>query len=67
MACRSDEKAKAAMEEIKATGIKGQISTVHLDVTDEKSVEAAAAQVEKEFGRLDVLVNNAATGNMNPK
>ena len=32
---------------------------VQLDVTDEDSVESAAAFVEKDAGRLDVLVNNA--------
>src|SRR4051812_18970689 len=32
---------------------------VVLDVTADASVEAAAAQVEAWFGRLDVLVNNA--------
>jgi NAD(P)-dependent dehydrogenase (short-subunit alcohol dehydrogenase family) len=32
---------------------------VQLDVTDEKSVRSAAEWVEAEFGRLDVLVNNA--------
>ncbi|WP_239126372.1 SDR family NAD(P)-dependent oxidoreductase [Asanoa siamensis] len=32
---------------------------VRLDVTDAATVEAAAALVEAEFGRLDVLVNNA--------
>jgi len=31
-----------------------------LDVADEASVEAMAARVEREYGRLDVLVNNAA-------
>lgn len=30
-----------------------------LDVTDEKSVTALASAIEKKFGRLDVLVNNA--------
>lgn len=30
-----------------------------LDVTDEASVRAAARAVEDEFGRLDVLINNA--------
>ena len=30
-----------------------------LDVTNGKSVEKAAAEIEKEFGKLDVLVNNA--------
>ena len=32
---------------------------VLLDVTDQASVEVAAAQVGKEFGKLDVLINNA--------
>jgi NAD(P)-dependent dehydrogenase (short-subunit alcohol dehydrogenase family) len=32
---------------------------VHLDVSDPKSVADAAATIEKEFGRCDVLVNNA--------
>lgn len=33
---------------------------VNLDVTSEPSVEAAAAEVRRTFGRVDVLVNNAA-------
>ncbi|MFI8525588.1 SDR family NAD(P)-dependent oxidoreductase [Promicromonospora sukumoe] len=33
-----------------------------VDVTDAASVEAAVAAVENEFGRLDVLVNNAGIG-----
>ena len=32
---------------------------VRLDVTDEKSVDAAANLVEAEFGRCDILVHNA--------
>jgi len=32
---------------------------VHLDVTSEESWHAAIEQTEREFGRLDVLVNNA--------
>jgi len=35
------------------------VSAVQLDVTDEASVVAAVASVEKDLGRLDVLVNNA--------
>jgi NAD(P)-dependent dehydrogenase (short-subunit alcohol dehydrogenase family) len=35
------------------------VKFVQLDVTDTKSVEAAAATIEKNEGRLDVLVNNA--------
>jgi NAD(P)-dependent dehydrogenase (short-subunit alcohol dehydrogenase family) len=32
---------------------------VQLDVTDRKSIAAAAARIEKDFGHLDILVNNA--------
>lgn len=32
---------------------------IELDVTEERSIEKAAAEVEKEFGKLDILVNNA--------
>jgi len=35
-------------------------AAVQLDVTDQESVDAAARLVEDRFGRLDVLVNNAA-------
>jgi len=33
---------------------------LHLDVTDQTSITAAAARVRNEFGRLDVLIQNAA-------
>jgi NAD(P)-dependent dehydrogenase (short-subunit alcohol dehydrogenase family) len=36
---------------------------LQLDVTDRGSIAAAAARVDKEFGRLDVLVQNAAISN----
>ncbi len=34
-------------------------TAVQLDVTDDESVRAAVSFVERDFGRLDVLVNNA--------
>jgi NAD(P)-dependent dehydrogenase (short-subunit alcohol dehydrogenase family) len=36
---------------------------VQLDVTDRESISAAAVRIRIEFGRLDVLVNNAAISN----
>ena len=38
---------------------------VQLDVTDQASISAAAARVGEEFGRLDVLIQNAAISNTN--
>jgi NAD(P)-dependent dehydrogenase (short-subunit alcohol dehydrogenase family) len=36
---------------------------IQLDVTDESSIAAAAERIRSEFGRLDVLINNAAISN----
>src|SRR6202521_4215506 len=38
---------------------------LQLDVTDQASVTAAAVRARNEFGRLDVLVQNAAISNTN--
>ncbi|MBP1737200.1 MAG: short-chain dehydrogenase [Oscillospiraceae bacterium] len=35
-------------------------SSLVMDIADEKSVQEAAAAVEKQFGKLDVLINDAA-------
>ena len=32
---------------------------IQLEVTDAKSIAAAAAAIDKQYGRLDVLINNA--------
>jgi NAD(P)-dependent dehydrogenase (short-subunit alcohol dehydrogenase family) len=52
------------LEKLKETQtlIKGKSIAVATDVADPKSVEALFAQTKKEFGRLDVLFNNAGTG-----
>jgi NAD(P)-dependent dehydrogenase (short-subunit alcohol dehydrogenase family) len=45
--------------EVGASG--GRVSTLHADVADESAAERAVARARDEFGRLDVLVSNAAT------
>jgi 3-oxoacyl-[acyl-carrier protein] reductase len=50
--------AKVAAEEITADG--GRALAVPVDVSDETLVEEMAAATVREFGRIDVLVNNAA-------
>jgi NAD(P)-dependent dehydrogenase (short-subunit alcohol dehydrogenase family) len=58
LGARDAERGRAAAEKLRAEGLDAR--TLALDVTDAASVAAAAAQVEKEAGRLDALVNNAA-------
>jgi 3-oxoacyl-[acyl-carrier protein] reductase len=40
----------------------GRAEVIECNVTDLRSVEAAAAHVDKTLGRLDILVNNAGVG-----
>jgi NAD(P)-dependent dehydrogenase (short-subunit alcohol dehydrogenase family) len=54
---RDDARRDAAVEKLRAAG--ADAFGVPLDVTDDASVAAAAALIEKRNGRLDVLVNNA--------
>ena len=42
-----------------AKGIGASAHAVQLDVTDQASIAAAATRIRSEFGRLDVLMNNA--------
>ncbi|MEU4550721.1 SDR family oxidoreductase [Micromonospora violae] len=54
---RDAERGRAAQEKLRAGGADARF--VPLDVTDAESVTAAAKWVESEYGRLDVLINNA--------
>ena len=51
---RDEEKGRAAAEVME-----GDVRVRQLDVTDEKGIQNLARDIEEEFGRLDVLVNNA--------
>lgn len=55
---RRGEPLKEAAEAIRAKGARA--ATAQADVRDFASVEATIAAAEKEFGRVDTLVNNAA-------
>ncbi|MFD8024073.1 SDR family oxidoreductase [Streptomyces lavendulae] len=59
LCARRPEDAEQAVAEL-APSVSGTLLPYRLDVTDTESVSALARSVEKEFGRLDVLVNNAA-------
>jgi NAD(P)-dependent dehydrogenase (short-subunit alcohol dehydrogenase family) len=54
---RDDARRQAAVDTLRAAGV--DAFGVPLDVTEDASVANAAALVEEQAGRLDVLVNNA--------
>lgn len=51
---------ESTADAISKTG--GQAKSMPCDVTDLRSIEAAAAQVDQTLGRIDILVNNAGVG-----
>jgi len=55
---RNFERGEAAAKQIGPEAI-----AIQIDVTDQASITTAAALIKKEFGRLDLLVNNAAISN----
>ena len=57
VAARRKEKLEALCEEIRAAG--GQAYAFSVDVSDEDSIIACAKEVHDQFGRIDILLNNA--------
>jgi len=57
LGARDPGRGSKAAEELKQQGMDAH--AVQIDVTDQESINAAARHIEDEFGRLDVLVNNA--------
>jgi len=57
---RNLERDEAAAKEIGSGA-----TAIQIDVTDRASIDAAAETIRKQFGRLDLLVNNAAISNTN--
>lgn len=56
---RSVEKGQQAVSTLQASNPTGSFSSLVLDVTDQASITAVFENVSKEFGQLDVLINNA--------
>lgn len=53
----NEEAANKTVEELKAIGVKA--NAYKFDVSDSEAVQTSVADILKEFGRIDVLVNNA--------
>jgi 3-oxoacyl-[acyl-carrier protein] reductase len=58
VAARNEEKLAALVKDIVSAG--GEAFAVKMDVADAEQVKAGFKQVVEKFGRLDILVNNAA-------
>src|SRR4029453_18604209 len=62
---RSEDAAKRTVSDAEALGARTVL--YRCDVSDDSCVRAMIAATEKEFGRLDVLINNAGkTGDAGP-
>lgn len=57
---RDEGRGRKAVETLKQEEIKARL--VALDVTAQSTIDAAAAQIDRDFGRLDILINNAGIG-----
>lgn len=56
---RNITKGEAAIDRMVQRNLKGTVSLVQLDADDDASINSAVQHIEEEFGRLDVLINNA--------
>ncbi|KAF5657978.1 short-chain alcohol dehydrogenases/reductase [Fusarium heterosporum] len=62
---RDEVKGEAAVQSLRSLeDIKGTVSSMQIDVTDDGSVDRAAQALASEWGRLDALVNNAGIVSM---
>ncbi|KAI0384763.1 putative short chain dehydrogenase/reductase [Hypomontagnella monticulosa] len=62
LASRSLDKGEKALADLRAAygdSLKSTISVIRIDVTDHESIKTAKEQIETQFGKLDVLINNA--------
>lgn len=60
LGCRDLDRGEKASAALQAEGL--QVHPVQLDTTDDASVSALAALIGREYGRLDILINNAGIG-----
>jgi NAD(P)-dependent dehydrogenase (short-subunit alcohol dehydrogenase family) len=57
---RSVDKGNSALSNLKSLNHPGTAELVHIDVTDDTIITSAFSSVEKNHGKLDILINNAA-------
>lgn len=55
---RDEQRSQTAAQQLQVEGVDALF--LQLDVTNQQSIDLAAQTIEQQYGRLDVLVNNAA-------
>ena len=73
LTARNLSRLKEAAKDIRSRG--GKVRAIQADISDHEQVKCMVAQTMEDFGKIDILVNNAARGtfnnadvvNMNPK
>jgi len=63
MAARNLSRLEQAVKDIKSRGVKA--TAIQTDIADHEQVKQMVAQTIENFGRIDILVNNAARGTFN--
>ncbi|RFU75881.1 short chain dehydrogenase [Trichoderma arundinaceum] len=60
LGCRALSRGAEAITKLE--NLAGSVSPIEVDITSNESIEACVAQIDRELGRLDVLINNAGIG-----
>jgi NAD(P)-dependent dehydrogenase (short-subunit alcohol dehydrogenase family) len=55
---RDPQRGEEAAKTLQTEGL--DAAFIHIDVTDQETIDSSAKKIGKEYGKLDVLVNNAA-------
>ena len=58
LGARNVERGQQAVRQLEQAGL-GDVHLIEIDVTRQDTVTAAAQQIERRYGRLDILMNNA--------
>jgi NAD(P)-dependent dehydrogenase (short-subunit alcohol dehydrogenase family) len=66
LGARNEQKGLDALKKLQDLNLQGSLSFLKVDITSDDSIFAAAKQIEADFGKLDVLVNNAGVFLVDP-
>ncbi|TFB07319.1 Carbonyl reductase [NADPH] [Trichoderma ghanense] len=61
LGCRKTQNGHEAIERLRELGVSSPLGAVQIDIEDTNSITAAVETLDKTCGKLDVLINNAAS------